>query len=57
MASTVDKRTLTEPVEDGLAVVIDEGEYEAALTDPKVRDLHEDADALLRELESDGRNL
>ncbi|HEV3001699.1 MAG TPA: hypothetical protein VGW75_13240 [Solirubrobacteraceae bacterium] len=57
MASTVDKRTLTEPVENELAVAIDERQYEAALRDPKVRALHQDADALLRELEANGRSV
>jgi hypothetical protein len=57
VASTVDKRTLTEPVENELAVAIDERQYEAALRDPKVRALHQDADALLRELEANGRSV
>ncbi len=57
MASTVDKQAASEATRDALAVVLDERAYEKALTDPKVRELHEDADALVRELDADGRNL
>lgn len=58
MASTLDKPDTTPtPEPNELTVTVDARDYEAALDDPKVRQLHERADDLLRSLEAKGRNL
>ena len=60
MASTLDTNSSTHARvrdDDELAVVIDADAYDEAIDDPRVKDLHDRADALLRSYESDGRSL
>jgi hypothetical protein len=60
MASTLHNPADLEVVsQDPLTLVVDEEKFEKAIRDPdpRVAELHEEADALLRQYEADGRFL